>query len=112
MYWFGADPGGKSKFGVARLSEDGSFTCKCVWGVREALEYMTSRPWGIGIDCPMWWSSAPSGDRRADKWLRSRKIASGTVQTTNSLKGSVLVQGMMLAAGARQRFPAVGITEA
>ena len=112
MVWFGADPGGKGSFGVALLRDDGSFSSKCVTGVREALEYMTERPQGIGVDCPLWWSSAPTADRRADKWLRSHKIPSGTVQAANSLRGSVLVQGMMLAVGARERYPRVRITEA
>jgi hypothetical protein len=62
---------------------------------------------------PMWWPSGPSGDRRADQWIRKQyQIGSRTVQTTNSLRGACLVQGALFAERARQLFPAVPITEA
>jgi hypothetical protein len=64
------------------------------------------------IDCPLWWSSARSSDRLADKWLRAQGVPSGTVQTANSLRGAALVQGMMFAFRARERYIGVPITEA
>ena len=70
------------------------------------------KPQGLGIDCPMWWSSRGSSDRRADKWLRSRYHVGSTVQPANSLRGAVLVQGMMLAWRVREAFANVPITEA
>lgn len=61
----------------------------------------------------MWWSSGPSGDRRADRWIREQyRIHAGTVQTTNSLRGACLIQAALFAERARQLFPSVPITEA
>ncbi len=71
------------------------------------------RPHGVGIDCPLWWSSGQGGGRKADQWIRKEgRISSGTVQSANSLQGAVLVQGMMLAMMLRERYPGVPITEA
>jgi predicted nuclease with RNAse H fold len=112
MIWFGADPGGAKKFGIALLRDDGSFKTKCVDCADEAAAWLSDRPSGIGIDCPLWWSSGRSSDRKADKWLRRRGIHSGTVQAANSLKGAILVQGMMLAFRLRKKYGRVPITEA
>lgn len=116
--WFGADPGGKNAFGIASVSSDGSTLTACVSSADEALDWISTqaaRPLGLGIDCPLWWSSRGSGDRRADQWLRQRyrnlRIGS-SVMTTNSLQGSVLVQGVMFASIVRERFGDIPITEA
>jgi predicted nuclease with RNAse H fold len=111
--WIGADPGGKDNFGLAILNDEGRFSTYCLSCADEAIERLTERPPGIGIDAPMWWSSGRSGDRRADQWIRTQyKISSGTVQTANSLRGAALVQGVLFAESARQKFPGVPITEA
>jgi predicted nuclease with RNAse H fold len=112
MVWFGADPGGKKNFGVAILRGDGSYSTNCVNCADEAVEQMSERPDGIGIDCPLWWSSSRSSDRLADQWLRAQGVPPGTVQTANSLRGAALVQGAMFAFRARQRYAGVPITEA
>src|SRR5208283_4994252 len=110
--WIGVDPGGKDAFGLAILNDDGRFSTHCFSCADEAIKQLGERPAGIGIDAPMWWSSGPSGDRRADQWIRKQyQIRSGTVQTTNSLRGACLVQGALFAELARQLFPAVPITE-
>jgi predicted nuclease with RNAse H fold len=110
--WFGADPGGTKNFGVALLRNDGSYCPGCVDHADAAVEQMVDRPGGIGIDCPLWYSSARSSDRKADQWLRSQGVPPGTVQTANSLRGAALVQGAMFAFRARERYPGVAITEA
>lgn len=111
--WFGADPGGKLTFGVAILHDDGTFNTSVVSSADEATAWFKGVPAGIGIDAPLWWSSGQSSDRQADRFLRTTyRIPSGTVQTANSLKGAVLVQGVMLAQRLRERFPQVPITEA
>jgi hypothetical protein len=116
--YFGADPGGNRAFGVASLSRDGRTTSACVSCADEALDWITAQgeqPLGLGIDCPLWWSSLGSGDRHADQWLRHRYRSlriSSTVMTTNSLQGSVLVQGVMFAWRVRERYGDVPITEA
>lgn len=112
MVWFGADPGGQVSFGVAVLRGDGSFDTALVRYADEALDWVKQEPQAAGIDAPLWWSSGRSGDRKADCFLRTQyQIHAGTVQTPNSLRGAVLVQGTMLALRLRQRFPRVTITE-
>ena len=112
MCWYGADPGGIKSFGVAALLEDdGSFKTWLCSSTDEALARII-QPAGVGIDCPLWWSSGEGGGRLADRWLRKTyRIASGTVQSVNSLKGAVLVEGLMLAMMLRKAHPNVPITE-
>jgi predicted nuclease with RNAse H fold len=113
MIWLGADPGGAYSFGVAILQENGTFDTATVSYVDEAINWLQQEPSGAAIDAPLWWSSGQSGDRKADKFLRRRyRIAAGTVQAANSLRGAVLVQGVMLAIRLRDRFPSLPITEA
>jgi predicted nuclease with RNAse H fold len=109
--WFGCDPGGENKFGVAALSSDGRFETWCVSSVDEAVAHI-SQPMSLGIDCPMWWSSGAGGGRKVDSWLRKTyKIHPGTVRSVNSLPGAVLVQGIMLAIRVREKHPGLPITE-
>jgi len=111
--WVGADPGGNKAFGLAFLSRSGEVTTDCVSSAFEAIDLITSPPLGVGVDAPLWWSSGKSSDRKADKWLRrTHGIASGTVQTANSLKGAALVQGAMFVSRLREKFPGVPVTEA
>jgi predicted nuclease with RNAse H fold len=112
MTWFGADPGGKGTFGIAKLEADGSFETWCRSSVDEALQLIDGAE-AVGIDCPMWWTSGEGGGRRVDAWLRSTyKIPSGTVQSVNSLRGAAVVQGIMLAMRLRKSTPNLPITEA
>lgn len=111
--WIGVDTGGKVAFGFAILDDDGHFSADCFSCASEAIKHLSERPTGIGIDAPMWWSSGPSGDRRADKWIRKQyQIRAGTVQSINSLRGACVVQAALFAERARQLFPSVPITEA
>lgn len=111
--WVGADPGGANKFGLAMLSASGEITTACVSSADEAVALVTSRPLGAGVDAPLWWSSGPSSDRKADQWIRKTyRIPSGTVQTANSLRGAALVQGAMFVSRLRDKFPGVFVTEA
>ena len=69
-------------------------------------------PLGLGVDAPMWWSACEGGGRRADARLRKRYgIASGTVQSGNSLQGAALIGGALLASTLREVFPGLRITE-
>lgn len=113
MAWFGADPGGKKAFGVAYLRGDGTFKTGIVSCADEAVGWLKESVLGAGIDAPLWWSSAGSSDRLADQFIRRRhQIHPGTVQTANSLKGAVLVQGYMTIVRLRECFPGLPITEA
>jgi predicted nuclease with RNAse H fold len=115
--WIGADPGGKRNFGLAILKADGSARTWCVDCADEAIDVvikeLDTAPTGAGVDAPLWWSSGPSGDRRADQWLRQRYgLSGGQVQTANSLRGAALVQAAMFVHRIRQRYPSIGVTEA
>ncbi len=111
--WVGADPGGADAFGLAILSTSGEVTTACVSCADDAISLITSRPLGVGVDAPLWWSSGRSAERKADQWIRStHKISSGTVQTANSLRGAALVQGVMFVSWLREKFPGVLVTEA
>jgi len=110
--WVGADPGGAGAFGVAIIIEGGKATTRCVSYADEAVAMITVRPAGVGVDAPLWWSSGRSAERDADRWIRKTYgIASGTVQTPNSLRGAALVQGAMFVHRLREKFPGVPVTE-
>lgn len=111
MAYFGADPGGGRRFGLARLDADGRFATWCVESVGAALERIVA-PLAIGIDAPLWWSAGSGGGRAADAWLRRRyRLSGGQVQSVNSLRGAAIVQGPLLAARLRQRAPGIMVTE-
>jgi predicted nuclease with RNAse H fold len=112
--WIGVDPGGANAFGIAGVSQLGDVIfSSCVSCADEALELIDAAPLGVGVDAPLWWSSGRSGEREADRWIRrTYRIASGTVQTANSLRGAALVQGVMFVQRLRERFPGVPVTEA
>jgi predicted nuclease with RNAse H fold len=120
MSWFGADPGGMRNnepcFGVAWLRIDGTFETDTTDCAYEAMKWMMRRlepPGAVGIDCPLWWSSCKSAARQIDVVLRRkyRHRIGQSVQSINSLRGAVLVQGVMLASLVRQQFPNMPITE-
>ena len=112
--WVGADPGGIDSFGLAFLEGSGRMQCLTVSSVHEAVKCIVAagEPLSIGIDAPMWWSAARGGARMADQRIRKRyHIASGTVQSANSLRGAALAGGALLASLVRREFPNIGITE-
>jgi len=121
MDWFGASPGGsrngKPCFGVAWLRKNGSFETSSTDCAHSALRWIQKRsvgPSAMGIDCPLWWSSSKSGERQVDLLLRRKyrdHNIGQSVRTSNSLPGSVLVQGMMLASEARKQWKEIKITE-
>jgi len=110
--WVGADPGGAGAFGVAIVTDGGEVTTKCVSCADEAVDLISMRPSGVGVDAPLWWSSGRSAEREADRWIRKTyRIPSGTVQTPNSLRGAALVQAAMFVQRLREKFPNVPVTE-
>lgn len=120
MDWFGADPGGtregKPCFGVAWLRRNGIFETSATDCAHSALRWIRKHsvlPLAIGIDCPLWWSSLKGGERQVDVLLRKsyRENIGQSVQSINSLRGAVLVQGMMLACEARKHWKDIKVTE-
>ena len=119
--FLGFDPGGFLGFGWCALSiasdDKGlnirSGTCSTASEALAAAGIQVS-PTAIGINAPMYWS--PDGDRKADQIVRGMVLSKGgqssTVPAVNSLSGTSLAQGIMLAALAREHWPEVNITEA
>ena len=121
MVWFGADPGGVNGFGVALLRANGSFESGVVSCADDAMKWLYEKAETIlaaGIDAPLWWSSGKNGERNADLFVRGRlhevgaNDVGGTVQSANSLRGAVLIQGVLLATALRQQWRELPITEA
>ena len=103
-FWVGAGPGGKGAFGLAFVDVSGAVRCETVSSVGEPL--------GLGIDAPMWWSACEGGGRGAHARLRARYgIASGTVQSGNSLRGAAFIGGALLASQLRGAVTALRITQ-
>ncbi len=123
MELIGLDPGGSKSFGWALLRIDGAGvpegirTGLCTYAtdaLRSAAEATRATPAAIGIDAPLYW--VEEGDRLSDKRIRTsvcaRKGKSGTVGHVNSLRGACLVQGVLAARLAAQRWPSALVTEA
>jgi hypothetical protein len=108
----GFDPGGKS--GVAILRVGGGEMPSLEWatvnsvdGARDWYQQRLhgSSPKGIGIDTPLCWETGPCGWRGPDRWLRDRYPAMlGSVLSTNSAYGAMVVQGMALALRLAERI--------
>jgi len=101
--WVGADPGGKRRFGIAVLRDGCEPVLKVVGCAGDGVEFVLDElrgevPSGVGVDAPLWWPSGPSGDRKADQWIRREyKLGDDKGQIANSLRGTGLIQGVMLA---------------
>lgn len=112
VLWIGADPGGHENFGIAIIDSYGNAQSRTVSSALEASEWIEGKAAAVGIDAPLWWSAAESGWRKADRFLRERYgLSSGTVQSANSLRGAVLVQGALFAELVRAKNQSIGITE-
>ncbi len=111
-YWLGCDPGGVKSFGLTKLYLNGTYEAQTLSSVDDVMGCLEDQPLGVGIDCPLWWSTGKGGGRKADEWIRSQyKLSGGEVQSVNSLRGAVVVQGIILAMELRKRFPGIAITE-
>ena len=114
--WIGADPGGAEAFGLAMLEDGcivGTWVVDCAADAAKVVRgRLKAAPSGVGVDSPLWWSAGAGGGRKADEWLRSTyKIPSGTVQSSNSLRGAALVQGALFVHRLREIWPHVPVTE-
>lgn len=115
--WLGLDPGGVDAFGIAAIWDDNSFETAVVDSLDDAfakLEKWTDKTStrAVGIDAPLWWSSGRGGAREVDTRLRQKYgLASGTVQSPNSLRGAAAIQGPLAARLFRSRYPKIQITE-
>ena len=118
MIFFGYDPGGNDKHGVAVLSVEAekpvSITTSTLSSVEAAIRWFSNsgKPLGIGVDTLTCWSTGPSGWRPADRWLKDQyPEVKGSVASPNSLYGSMSVNGMAVLLALRDVAPEITITE-
>jgi len=126
-YFLGFDPGGERNFGwcVCSSGEDNTLTLLAAGNANHAKGAFDAAianlpdgetPKGVGIDAPLFW--VVDGGREADSAVRDAigragaPNRSGTVQHFNSLQGSCVIQGMLIAQLLRARYPILAITEA
>jgi hypothetical protein len=119
----GFDPGGAEAFGWAVVSGTKLPLVLVAHGianhaqqaVRAAIEAVGQNALtAIGIDAPLFWR--PDGDRKSDQLVRNAIIQlgarGGTVNSVNSMRGTCLVQGMMVAMLLRVQESQLPIIEA
>ena len=126
-YYLGFDPGGECRFGwcVCSAEENNELTLMAAGNASHAKGAFDAAlaavpdsqdPVAVGIDAPLFW--LVDGGRRADSLVRDAigragaPNRSGTVQHFNSLQGSCVIQGMLLAKLLRCRYADLPITEA
>jgi hypothetical protein len=110
--FFGFDPGGKGRFGVAwlrgheiRVETVGSVKAAVKW----AEDVCEGRPLAAGIDTLLHWSVGDGGNREAERYLR-KYLRSG-VLSPNSLLGAMTIGGVTLALKLRDRWPSIELNE-
>lgn len=126
-YFLGFDPGGERNFGwcVCSSGSDNTLILVAAGNANHSKGAFDAaianlpdgeNPNGVGIDAPLFW--VVDGGREADSAVRDAigragaPNRSGTVQHFNSLQGSCVIQGMLIAQLLRARYPMLSITEA
>ena len=114
----GYDPGGNGRHGVATFSVDRGQATRVYTNTRATAEDVLLELTaiddliGIGVDTLTCWSTGESGWRAADLWLREKyPEISNSVAASNSLFGSMGINGMAVLVSARQQYPEIHITE-
>ncbi|MEI7836499.1 MAG: hypothetical protein WCK05_08805 [Planctomycetota bacterium] len=117
----GYDPGGNGAHGVATVEvENGqivAFTTATVATSEKAIRWLIegrehNPPMGLGIDTLTVWSTGPSGWRPADRLLRGTYPAVvNSVAASNSLFGSMPINGMAVACVLRNQWRDLSISE-
>ena len=119
MFFIGYDPGGNDKHGVATLVVENGRPVRAesalVESAEQAIRWFSrqqGRPTAIGVDTLTCWSTGPSGWRPADRWLKQRyPDVQGSVASSNSLYGSMSINGMATLIALKAAFPGLLITE-
>lgn len=123
-YVFGYDPGGKNANGVALL-EIGSYleildysvaTVDSQYDAEQWLNNNLSKPLlAVGIDSFLHWERTSGSSRQIDTFLRttlSGTAAITSVLNSNSTRGSMTIQGIIMAMELRKKYPHLIINEA
>jgi|KBSMisStandDraft_5_1062788.scaffolds.fasta_scaffold283733_2 hypothetical protein len=117
--FFGYDPGGNGKHGVAALFiEHGNpiaLQSALVETAEAAVQWFAGRsgaPIAIGVDTLTCWSTGSSGWRPADRWLKGRyPKVQASIASPNSLYGAMSINGMAALLALREIFPKLLVTE-
>ena len=115
---WGYDPGGNCNHGLAMLDvRDKQIVAAECWTLDTAQSAISRilgerQPLGIGVDTLTEWSSVKSGWRIADDLLRRNyKGAKSSVASPNSLRGSMVINGMALILAVRNKWPSTVVSE-
>lgn len=121
--FFGYDPGGNDKHGVAALPirrgvAESPLVCTkqtaehvLTW-FKERAAQLVGPVLGLGVDTLTYWSGALNGDRQADRYLRSRyDEVRGSVIWPNSLYGAMSINGMFVLRRLRKTHSRLYATE-
>lgn len=114
--YLGYDPGGNGNHGVAAI-EGGKVSCDTMRTAKKAIEWFHNycndhEPAALGIDTLTMWSTGPSGWRPADRALRAAyPDVANSVAASNSLYGSMPINGVAVARELLRAFPKLRITE-
>lgn len=113
----GYDPGGNQNHGVAFFTyEKGKLVNHQIHTLDTAHDVIeltkTKYIFAIGIDTLTYWSTGHSGWRPADRWLRNQyHDINNSVASSNSLFGSMGINGMSVLISLRNDNPKVHVTE-
>jgi len=114
----GYDPGGNSNHGIAFFSfSNGKLISHDIYTLATAQEVIEQSKnyndiLAIGIDTLTCWSTGHSRWRPADRWLRNKYHAiSQSIASSNSLYGSMGINGMSVLISMREDNPVINITE-
>ncbi len=128
----GLDPGGQKAFGwcIMTISSEGeivkmekgtgSFIDSIIDRIASELDsFNPSIPSAVGIDAPLYWSTAIQGsksERVSDRLIRQlmnpNEGVSSSVLHVNSLRGACLVNGILSIVRLREKWSKIKITEA
>ena len=117
--YFGYDPGGNGKHGIAAVEVASQPVSAKVHTASDAhqvvrwiRDHCAGSAGGIGIDTLLTWELGKSGWRGADVALRKQyPEVQKSVASSNSLYGSMSVQGPAVALKLRESWPKLGVTE-
>ena len=127
-WFFGYDPGGNNRHGVAAIRVAHGRVQRSVVAtkqtVADVLNWFQCQPqewnergplsgvFGMGIDTLAYWCGASNGAREADRWLGSRYDGiMSSVIWPNALRSAMSINGMFVLRELRRNCPSLYVTE-
>jgi Protein of unknown function (DUF429) len=119
MLVLGFDPGGETGLALLKIAKSQSVEAvvASAASVDEAVEWAVQecrnkKPVAAGIDTFLCWSTARSGWRPMDSYLRDTfSVVYASVLSSNSAYGAMAVQGMAIAMRLRDKWPKLRLNE-